>query len=73
MLIQIIDKEGNVKVRRQHNVITVSKGLGDTVHKITHVTGVSKLVEIYTSITGNDCGCEERRVILNKLVPYKES
>ena len=44
-----------------------SKGLGDTIAKITEATGIDKLVKF---IAGEDCGCEERKEKLNKLFPY---
>ena len=44
-----------------------SKGLGDTVAKITKATGIDKLVKF---VAGEDCGCEERKEKLNKLFPY---
>jgi hypothetical protein len=47
-----------------------SKGLGDTIHKITQKTGLDKLTHLYTSITGKDCGCASRQEALNKLFPY---
>ena len=56
-------------------LVLPSKGLGDTIYKITHATGLDKLASIYTSITGKPCGCSERQDALNKLIPYgvKES
>lgn len=45
---------------------TKSKGLGDTVEKITEATGIKKVVEALT----DDCGCQERKEQLNKLFPY---
>ena len=45
-----------------------SKGLGDTVEKITEATGIKKAVH---SLFGDDCGCDERKAKLNKLLPYK--
>ena len=45
-----------------------SKGLGDTVAKITKATGVDKVVK---AVVGEDCGCEERKDFLNNLVRYK--
>src|SRR5271157_1363303 len=47
-----------------------SVGLGDTIAKITHATGLDKLSELYTQITGKPCGCAERQEALNKLFPY---
>jgi len=46
-----------------------SKGLGDTIEKITEATGIKKLVKF---VAGEDCGCEERKALLNDLFPYKE-
>ena len=43
-----------------------SKGLGDTIEKITKATGIDKLVKF---IAGEDCGCDERQEILNKKFP----
>ena len=44
-----------------------SKGLGDTIAKITEATGIDKLVKF---VAGEDCGCKERKEKLNKLFPY---
>ena len=44
-----------------------SKGLGDTVEKITEATGIKKDVKF---ISGEDCGCDERKSKLNHLFPY---
>ena len=40
-----------------------SKGLGDSVEKITRATGIKNLVE---KITNGDCGCDKRKEKLNK-------
>ncbi len=45
-----------------------SKGLGDTVAKITNATGIAKIVKIITP----DCGCDKRQEWLNEMVPYKK-
>jgi|TARA_R100001082_G_C4289864_1_gene127705 hypothetical protein len=47
-----------------------SKGLGDTIEKITKATGIKKVVNKVSEITGKDCGCNERKDKLNKLFPY---
>lgn len=44
-----------------------SKGVGDTIAKITKATGIDKVVNLLF----DDCGCEERKEKLNKLFPYK--
>lgn len=46
-----------------------SKGLGDTIAKVTEATGIDKLVH---AVVGEDCGCDERREKLNKLFPYTQ-
>lgn len=47
-----------------------SKGLGDTIEKITTITGVKKVVETISEKTGKDCGCQKRKDQLNKMFPY---
>ena len=47
-----------------------SKGLGDTVAKITKVTGIKKVVDTVVEKTGKDCGCNKRKAWLNKQFPY---
>lgn len=42
-----------------------SRGLGDTIEKIIHATGLQIFVE------GKDCGCEQRKEKLNELFPYR--
>jgi len=48
-----------------------SRGLGDTVAKIAHKTGIAKLVEIKTKITGKPCGCKSRQNKLNEILSYE--
>jgi hypothetical protein len=48
-----------------------SKGLGDTIEKITHATGLDKVAKKLANLFGKeDCGCTERKEVFNKLVPY---
>ncbi len=50
-----------------------SKGLGDTVAKITHALKIDKVAEAAAHLAGIEgCGCEERKEWLNQLFPYKE-
>lgn len=42
-----------------------SQGFGDTVEKITTVTGIKKVVDSVAKATGKDCGCEKRKQKLN--------
>ena len=50
-----------------------SKGLGDTIEKITKITGVKAVVDTVAKVTGKDCGCKARRDTLNKKFPYKKN
>jgi len=54
-------KEYKLKVDKQ------SKGLGDTIAKVTKATKIDKLVKF---IAGEDCGCDERQELLNKTFTY---
>jgi hypothetical protein len=49
-----------------------SKGLGDTVEKITTATGIKKIVDTVASAVGKDCGCGKRKDTLNRMFPYKD-
>ena len=51
-----------------YNNYMESKGLGDTIKKITTATGIKKVVH---KVVGKDCGCNKRKNILNKVFPYK--
>lgn len=44
-----------------------SKGLGDSIEKITEATRIKQLVE---KVTKGDCGCNKRKDKLNKMFPY---
>ena len=46
-----------------------SSGVGDTVEKITKATGIKKAVEF---LAGEDCGCDERKNVLNRMFPYQK-
>lgn len=50
-----------------------SKGLGDTIAKVTHSVGLDKVAESVAKAVGKeDCGCNKRRDMLNDLFPYKK-
>lgn len=42
-----------------------SKGLGDTIEKITKATGIKRVVDTVAKATGKDCGCAKRKAALN--------
>ena len=46
-----------------------SKGLGDTIEKITEATGIKAAVKF---IAGEDCGCDERKEKLNQIFRYRK-
>ena len=48
-----------------------SRGLGDSIEKLTEATGIKKVVN---RVTGDkDCGSNKRKEYLNKIVPYKKA
>ena len=49
-----------------------SKGLGDTIEKITIATGIKKVVDTVSKVTKKDCGCGKRKNTLNRLFPYNK-
>ena len=46
-----------------------SRGLGDSIDKVTSFTGIKSVVK---KATNGGCGCEKRRKKLNDLFPYKK-
>ena len=50
-----------------------SKGLGDSVEKITVRTGIKKVVDTVSKATGKECGCAKRKDALNRMFPYKQN
>ena len=38
-----------------------SRGLGDSIEKITKATGIKKVVNKISEKTGKDCGCNKRK------------
>lgn len=47
-----------------------SKGLGDTIEKITTVTGIKKIAKVISKSENGCTPCEERRKALNQKFPY---
>ena len=51
----------------------MSKGLGDSIEKLTTATGIKKAVTTIGRRVGvKDCGCKKRKDKLNKMFPYKK-
>ena len=60
-------------VKKTKKVNTMkSKGLGDTVEKITKATGIKSLVDRVSEGLNIPCGCQQRKEKLNKILPYKK-
>jgi hypothetical protein len=50
-----------------------SKGLGDTIAKITNAVGLDRVAESVAKAVGKeDCGCNKRRQKLNDMFPYNK-
>ena len=49
-----------------------SKGLGDTIAKITKATGIKKVVDTVAKTVNKDCGCDRRKDLCNKWFPYND-
>lgn len=54
-----------------HKVVP-SKGLGDTISKITKKTGIKAVVDKVSEVLNVDCGCSARQDKLNEIFPYKK-
>jgi hypothetical protein len=49
-----------------------SRGLGDTIAKVTKTTGIKSIVEKTAKAVGKDCGCAKRQDTLNRMFPYSK-
>ena len=63
------DKRSKAYKEWKKNHEAKSEGMGDTVAKITKATGIEKAVKF---LAGEDCGCDERKEILNHIFPYQK-
>ena len=54
------------------NIKEKSRGFGDTVAKVTKLTGIKSVVDTVSKKMGKDCGCNKRRDTLNRIMPYKK-
>ncbi len=53
------------KIIYSNQIKSPSKGLGDTIEKITTATGIKKVVDTISKATNKDCGCNKRKEKLN--------
>jgi len=47
-----------------------SRGLGDSIEKVTKATGIKKIADTISKKMGKDCGCGDRKDSLNRMFPY---
>ncbi len=60
------------RIMHMQNVNRKSRGLGDTIAKVTKATGLDKVANRMAKAAGmDDCGCGQRRDTLNRVFPYK--
>ena len=59
-------------VNYKFNYMKKSKGLGDSIEKITKATGIKKVVDTVSKITKKPCNCGKRKDTLNRLFPYNK-
>ena len=59
-------------VNYKFNYMKKSKGLGDSIEKITKATGIKKVVDTVNKITKKPCNCGKRKDTLNRLFPYNK-
>jgi hypothetical protein len=50
----------------------ITRGLGDVIEKTAKITGVKFVADTVSRVTGKDCGCKERKQLLNKKFPFKK-
>ena len=66
------DKRSKAYAEWKKNHEAKSEGLGDTVAKITKATGIKKVVDTVFQKLEKSCGCDDRKISLNKLFPYQK-
>ena len=60
-------------IENNHDTNTESKGLGDSIAKITHALKIDILADKVAKALGEeDCGCTRRKETLNQLFPYSK-
>lgn len=57
----------------QEQIKKPDQGLGDTVARFTAITRIDKLAKrIAEAVGAKDCGCTERKQLLNEMFPYTQ-
>jgi hypothetical protein len=47
-----------------------SRGLGDSIAKVTERAGLVRVAKVYEKVTGKPCGCGGRQRKLNQVIKY---
>ena len=68
-VLQLDDRNFKVTGFRVQTGLQAGKPLGDSVAGLIHFTGLDRLTNLYTQLTGLDCDCKARQAKLNTLVP----
>tara|TARA_R110000803_G_scaffold23796_1_gene58046 strand:+ start:218 stop:628 length:411 start_codon:yes stop_codon:yes gene_type:complete len=63
------DKRSKQYKQWKKNHEAESNGLGDKVEKVFKATGIDKAAKF---LLGEDCGCDERKKVLNHIFPYQK-
>lgn len=63
------DKRSKAYKEYKKKLKAASSGVGDTVEKAFKKVGIDKAAKF---ILGEDCGCDERKEILNHIFPYQK-
>ena len=63
------DKRSKAYKEYKKKLKAASSGVGDTVEKAFKKVGIDKAAKF---ILGKDCGCDERKEILNHIFPYQD-
>ena len=64
-----LSKKPKVSTKTTSTQRNKPKGLGDTVETVLEKTGIAKVAKW---ILGEDCGCDDRKKILNEMFPYQK-
>lgn len=62
------EQQTNIKLKVRTG-LSGGAGLGDVIANFTQATGLDKLADVYTDVTGKDCGCNARKKTLNDMFP----
>lgn len=66
----IVNAATPVADQKAWDVSQPARGLGDVIAKVTHATGIDKVVKAVAGKKG--CGCAKRQAALNAAVPFAE-